>query len=215
MERDEHFPTETLLDYIENRADADTVGRVTAHLERGCARCAREIATWRRLQRALSAYAASAPPRTVRQRALDIFDRPVAEPGSPPHAVFAPRPIPREPGLTVILARMTFDSRAQPAQVGMRDAAPSFQLLFEAEGTEIDLLCELQAAGWSVTGQALSGDVPHAGRRVSAAGASWRGQTATNAHGEFRLSNLPPGEYELVLREDERDIVLAGIRLGA
>jgi hypothetical protein len=213
MERDEHFPAEILLDYIENRAAADTVAQVAAHLEGGCARCAQEIAAWQRLLGALHAYPASAPPEPVRQRALNIFEQSAAAHGSPAPSVFAPRPVSRVPGLAVILARLAFNSRVQPAQFGTRDAAPSFQLLFEADGTEIDLLCELQDTRWRVTGQALCGDTPHKGRLVSAASAQGRAETETDADGEFRLSNLPPGEYEIVLHEVDRDIVLPGVHL--
>src|SRR5690349_764955 len=126
MDRDAHFPAGVLLDYIENRAKAETMAQVAAHLEGGCARCAREVATWRRLLGALTAYGASAPPQAVRQRALDIFVPPTAESASSAPAVPAPRPTGRVPAMAPLLARLIFDSRVQPAPFGARDEVPSF-----------------------------------------------------------------------------------------
>jgi hypothetical protein len=213
METHDHFPTEILLDYLENRGDEETRARVAAHLDTGCARCAGEIAAWTRLLATLSACAAAVPPEEVVQRALDIFERAVDQPAPSALPASAPRPLSPAGWRARIMARLTFDSRVQPALSGARDASTSFQLLFEAEGTEINLLCERHDGSWRITGQALSGDIPLEVRGVSAATTQVRAEAEKDAQGEFHLSGLPPGVYEIVLREADREIVLPDVRL--
>ena len=115
-----------------------------------------------------------------------------------------------------MVATLTFDSRIQPALAGARDTgAGSFQLLFEAEGADIDLLCERGQRGWHITGQALSADPPELGWKVLATSPAGRIETDTDPMGEFRLHDLAPGVYELALRDVNHEIVLPNIELQA
>src|SRR5205807_4982710 len=107
---------------------------------------------------------------------------------------------------TRIVASVAFDSRVQPALAEARDAAAvqegdgetSFQLLFEAQGTDIDLLCELAADGWRIIGQALAANGSEPGWKVCAGptashGATGKVEAEADSLGEFHLGGLAPG----------------------
>jgi hypothetical protein len=206
MRDQEHIPAEVLLEYAESRVDQEVAARVRAHLGTGCPYCARHVTFWTRALAALRRDATPAPPAHVVERAIALFDR-----GPESAAQPALRPSP----WASIVARLTFDSRIQQAPVGVRDVgAPSFQLLFEAEGIEIDLLCECDAGVWRITGQAISPDAPKARWRVAATGAG-EAATETDADGEFHLSGLATGAYELTLRGIDREILLPHVGLEA
>src|SRR5438477_232858 len=136
MEAQDHIAPELLLYYLENRVDEETAGRVRAHLDTGCAPCSRELASWSRSLAVLADAEASAPPEEVVERAFRVFDRMSDSRAMPRPSWWEPIPIGME-----------------PARAGAPD---SFQLLFEAAGTDIDLLCECAEGDWSITGQALS-----------------------------------------------------------
>src|SRR5438128_1229364 len=75
MPIERHVSAELLLDYLENRAEAEMATRVRAHLDTGCARCADELATWTRLLATLHACQSIAPPGEVVERAISIIER--------------------------------------------------------------------------------------------------------------------------------------------
>lgn len=195
-----HLPVEILVGYAEDQLDAPDAERVRAHLAAGCARCERELASWSRCFSALQADRAPAAPEVVLQRLYSVYDRYEAPPTL----------------WERICAMLVFDSRLQPALAGARDAsAGSFQLLYEGQGTEIDLMCEPDADGWQIAGQALVEDDAEIRWSVAAAptGEAPGPEVAADARGEFRLAGLRPGAYDLVLRGQNREITLPGIKL--
>jgi hypothetical protein len=197
----EHIADDVLLDFAEDRADTATAARVRQHLDTGCTHCATELTFWSRALSALEADRAPAPPAVVLQAAFALFDR------------LAPK---KTTLWQRVVATLAFDSRVQPALAGARDTGgASFQLLFEAEGADIDLLCERGQRGWHITGQALSTNPPELGWKVLATSEAGRIETDTDPLGEFRLHDLAPGVYELALRDVNHEIVLPNIELQA
>lgn len=204
MRHTEHLGPELLQDFAEDRLDARAARRVRSHLESGCGSCTHELRFWARALGALQVDRGLEVPEEVLARAFALFDR------------LAPRPTPWER----VVATLAFDSRVQPAMAGARDAAPSaFQLLFTAQGTDVDLLCEREQEGWQITGQALAPGVarPDAGAlwRVAAMSPAGRAEAEADSLGMFRLRHLAPGVYDLILRSANREILLPNVELQA
>jgi hypothetical protein len=203
MRTEDHIPSEVLLDYVEGRADAETAARVSAHLEAGCLRCARHHHFWTRVLSALRWATAPTPPE-------DVVARAIAQGARKPEGADRPES-PWSPWQQIV-ARLTFDSRLQPAAGVRETAAASFQLLFEAEGTGIDLLCECEEGIWRILGQAISPDALEPRWDVRAAGEQ-QVTVEADAHGEFCLAGLASGVYQLLLRGGGREILLPDVRL--
>lgn len=123
------------------------------------------------------------------------------------------------PGLRArVLAVLGFDSATGPAlALGVRAAgAPTRQLLFSAEGHDIDLRIgpadEAPAGRWVLSGQVLG---PEAQGRVLLTDADGRpvGEAALDALGEFGLAPVAAGTYGLSLQLDDREIVLPPVQV--
>jgi hypothetical protein len=191
-----HLTTEELLSYLEGRAGDGA--RVRSHLEGGCGRCVGELEAWRGVLGLLRTSNSFAPPPGVVQNAFAIFDG------------FQPRPS----AWQRLVASLTFDSRTQAGLAGARDVrSDSFQLLFEAEGLDIDLLCERTVEGWRISGQAVAADAEGAPGIAELSSREATTESEIDARGEFRLVDLAPGTYDLVLRAGGREVVLGGIAL--
>jgi hypothetical protein len=115
-----------------------------------------------------------APPAAVLQRAIDLC--PAAVPAAAAGV------------LRRLLATLSFDSGgAAPLAFGMRGSAPGpRQLLFSAEGHDIDLRVGAAGAGWSLHGQVLGPDGRGRARLYGDDGVE-RGAAAIDELGEFRL----------------------------
>jgi hypothetical protein len=195
-----HFQPEVLLDFQEGRVDVDTAARVRAHLDEGCVRCAVEMAFWNRVLGGLQADRAPAPPEEVVQRAFALFNDFERQPTA----------------WRRILAALVFDSRQRTATAGARDLGDtSFKLVFDAENTRIDLLCEQSNGSWQIAGQVLSDDTPEMGWTVRATSKSGQIETDSEMSGEFRIGGFASGNYEFEFRDLNRVIRLPQIRLGS
>jgi hypothetical protein len=200
MLRQAHFADDVLLDYAENRTDAQTTARVRDHLATGCEQCAADLSFWIRLLPAIDAGRTPAAPQPVLERAFTLFDR------IEPKPTFVER----------LRAALVFDSRQQPLLAGARDIEQnSFKLLYEARGAHIDLLCERESDHWNIAGQVLSEVPSEFGWKVLASHPNGQTKTDTDTLGEFRLSGLTPGVYDLAVQAAGREIVLSNIVLQA
>src|SRR5262245_1343647 len=113
-----HLREDMLVDYADGRVEPAAGARVESHLESGCEACAGRLVQVRRQLAVLAVYRAPVVPATVRQRLLAAFD------GLTPAPTFLER----------LVAALKFDSRLQPALVGVREGQPgsgSLQLLYE------------------------------------------------------------------------------------
>jgi hypothetical protein len=156
------------------------------------------------------------PPDWVRQRARQLFhNRP---------------PVTARTVIERVRASLIFDSRrSQPALAGVRAAAVlegPWQLLYRGGDVDIDLLVRPNQDGHttSVRGQAL----PLTGASIDAGvveamlaneprplhgGVAPTARSELEPGGEFALSNLERGRYDVLLRFGAREIELNGVEL--
>ena len=204
MGRQDHIASEELLNYVEGQANSDAAERVRVHLATGCPSCAAELAAWSRMMAHLEADRGEAVPEFARQRAFAIME------AAPPVPTLLER----------IIAVLTYDSRAfavpSPART-YAPAPPSLELLYEANGIHVGLLCHQIRGNWRVAGQLLSEAADPAALETN-----WQvlvngvaAQTSVDADegNEFRLPELRPGAYTFTLRSPSHEIVLPNIEL--
>jgi hypothetical protein len=194
MTSNEHLTDEQAIDFVSGRVSAADVEPVAAHLK-GCSRCGDAVALWRRVTEAAGQRHTAEPPAAAVRRAFAVFD-----------PALLPAPAWKR------AAAFVFDSRGRTALAGVRDAGASFQLLAEAEGLEVDLLCEPEGAKWRITGQVV-GPGQASGGSVHLLGADYR-QTELNDAGEFVLREVSEGEVSLELELVEFTLTLEPFRLG-
>ena len=146
-------------------------------------------------------------PESVVQAALKLWQSTQA----PSLADLARRAVQR------LVASLTFDSWAAPALAGgMRGGVgDTRQLLFTAEGRDIDVRVTAAAARFTIVGQVLGPDEAGTVELVPAAARS-DAKSAVNLDdlGEFRIENVPPGTYTLTLRLADTDIELPALELA-
>jgi hypothetical protein len=128
-----------------------------------------------------------------------------------------------------ILARLVFDNLlpSRPLEVrSMAAPAVSRQMLYQAGGYEVDLRVEqFEAPGTIlVLGQIassakkpseLAGLSVEMTRHGSGSGQEDKKQTETDARGMFRLRDLTPGEYDIVIHVSEGDLSINAITCRA
>src|SRR5579859_4987163 len=157
------------------------------------------------------------PPDWVRERARRLFDARGASPTGSARL------------LERVRAALVFDSRLGLAPGGVRSAGAldgPWQLLYRGGDVDVDLLVRPNQDGrtTNVRGQALS----LAGESVGAGVVEARpadeprrlhgpteplARTELEASGEFALSNLERGRYDVWLRFGAREIELSGVEL--
>lgn len=139
-------------------------------------------------------------PETVIQRAIDVFatrTRPVAAVAAPPAGA-----------LRRLVAVLGFDSATlTPQAAGLRSSGSAMrQMLFSADGRDVDLRIAPGTGGWLVSGQVLGPDAT--GSVELACGEAFRTVQAWNALAEFRIDGVPAGRCRIVLRSDDWEMVL-------
>lgn len=204
MGRQDHIASEELLNYAEGQADGEAAERVRVHLATGCRSCAAELASWSRMVTHLEADRSAIVPEAVRLRAFAIME------AAPPVPTLLER----------IVAVLTYDSRAfatpSPART-YAPAPPSLELLYEANGVHIGLLCRQAQGVWRVAGQLLSDPANPAeletNWQVSADGPTAQRTVDADEWAEFRLPELSPGMYTFTLRSPRHEIILPDVEL--
>jgi hypothetical protein len=144
-------------------------------------------------------------PESVIQRALGVF---VAR----PRAAAAPSPA---GGLRRLAAVLGFDSATlTPQATGLRSVdaglARPRQMLFSAEGRDVDLRIDAAPGGWQVSGQVLG---PDASGRVELQCGSLRAAQDWTDLAEFRFDGVPAGACCIVLRSADWEMALPEIRI--
>jgi hypothetical protein len=197
-------PLEQLIADLRGLLQVGERAALEAHLASGCRRCAEN----RRWLAEAADLAAAEPPvdvseATMRSMVNWFRARPMR----------APRSVPQR------LASLIFDSltASQPLAV-RRDAGHrprERQLLFRAEGYEVDLRLDAAAEGGRLVGQILPEDgepLPpaaahlelHDGEKVVAAARS-------EVDGLFHLRGIPPGVYDLKIEVDDQEIIVSPV----
>jgi hypothetical protein len=117
-----------------------------------------------------------------------------------------------------ILAALSFDSWAgTPLAAGLRSTGSATrQLVFSAEGRDVDLRITPQGAGFAIRGQVLGPD--ESGTVTLEAEADAAGPTQQQCPldelGEFHLGSVAPGRYSLHLLLAAHEIALPAFDVG-
>lgn len=117
-------------------------------------------------------------------------------------------------------AVLSFDSWATaPLAAGLRAAGPAHpaqrQLVFSAEGRDVDLRISAQGAAYAIRGQVLGPDDAGLVSLAPAPDAPPVGQCPLDELGEFHLGSIAPGRYTLSLRVTGHEILLPAFEVGA
>lgn len=195
-----HLNFETILNYVEGSLSLEARSGVEAHLNQPCLHCQALAARVTDLLHLMANDNTIAPPRAVVQRMLAVIHR---------HAATDRPRIP---------ATLVFDSWQHDPLLAMRgpESALHQQLLFRAEGLDIDLQLTSSQDDTTVRGQILSAGqdevllapvvVLHSRGDVVAA-------TETDRLGQFAFESVPSGIYDLHIELERADIAIEGIRL--
>lgn len=144
-------------------------------------------------------------PEAVIQRAIHVFAA----------RALAPAPLAAPGLLQRLVATLTFDSAGlAPLAAGLRaESAPTRQLLYAADGRDIDLRIATSDDGhrYVVSGQVLGPD--DAGVAVLSA-AEGEFAAAWNELSEFHFEAVGPGAWQLTLRAEGWEILLPPLHLG-
>ena len=198
---------EDLLALIRGTMDAGPKSAVQAHMSSGCRTCA-ENHRW--LTETLAA--------TAEDDSFDFSVETIAWSVAQFKAASASAPTKMQ-----ILARLVFDNLLPSRPIEVRSmAAPavSRQMLYQAAGYEVDLRVEQFESSNAilVLGQIVStAKKPNelAGLSVemtrSGSGQQDKKRTETDARGMFRLRDVTPGEYDIVIHVPEGDISINAI----
>ncbi len=189
-------------------ADAE---QVQTHLERD-ADAARTVHRYRLARQTVLGDNGVDPPTEVLERARAIFD-PTVHGGDRRSLVES---------MGDLISQLIFDSRAQPAPVGLRGPATSFQMTWQLapeSGMELDLQAELTDAPggerWQLVGQLTSRDPvgPLTVNLCHAGSSAVVHSVDADERGSFVL-RVEPGLYDLHLQLRGGHTVVPDIRLS-
>jgi hypothetical protein len=196
-----------LLDWLEGRLPPDKARAMAERLQSADAATRADL-DWLRLflQTRQSVHFASPPPGV--RETLRLAFAAYAEAREPPD------PFQRW------LATLTFDSRAQPFTAGLRSAVEEGQqrqLIYTTEAAEIALTIQsiLPDKNFIVTGQIFAmGDTPTDAFSIQLLrDAQEVALAATDELGEFTFTDLPAGEYNIVVSAGQYELVIPSVLL--
>jgi hypothetical protein len=173
-----HFSEQVWTDFVRGVGLSQTNREIEAHIASGCQDCVAARGLWKKVYSIASNEPSLTPPEdVVRMVKLEFATRQSTQP-SP-----------------WTLAGLLFDSLSQPLTAGVRaGASDSRHLLFEAEGTMLDLVLDSrpQTGTISLIGQVVDkGGTKVAPREVAVILWTETGQplaeTSANEFGEFQL----------------------------
>jgi hypothetical protein len=181
-----HLSVGTLIDQIENKADAAALAETNQHLSE-CERCQNNAGEFSQLLTFLNNDATNEPPADLLEWGIQLF-QPVL------------RPTESKTSKVLRVAKLVFDSFEQPAPVGIRyvGSVPR-QLLFRAGKVDVDVRIESGDDRVSLAGQVLSESerfFENTPVRLESHGVV-RYKTQTNPVGEFLFDEVPQDTYHL------------------
>jgi hypothetical protein len=201
-----HPTFETLLDFLDNRLPKAQADQVTAHLALPCAACQGEIDGMRDVLQLLGHERLSEPSPAAVRRAIRLFGRFYERPGADER----PR----------LIARLLFDDLLAPRAAAVRGIGNERQLLYGAEGFDIDL--QIADEGNQESLRLLGQVMPPADDWSQVQGGLVRlareddAVTSATADelGTFAFNGLAPGDYELWLDLPRAKIWVPHVTLG-
>jgi hypothetical protein len=198
---------ERLIDFVDRRLDEREAARVAAHLASGCGVCGETTGWYGRVRHTVESDDSTAPPSWVFKRAVRIFDK-----------QRSPRLAER---IGHAIASLVFDSFARPALVGVRSTETvNRQLLYRADDYSIDLqIAGLERSTVDMMGQILKetgeGFESVCGLKLELARKdNVMVSAVTNDIGEFKLSGIAQGVYDLRVALSEGSIIVPNIPVG-
>ena len=196
---------EKLIDYLDGRLQTEAADLVASHLASGCEQCAADRHWYEAVTTVAAGDDSTEPPPWVLKRALNLFDS-NRKSGSLGERI------------SQAIAGLVFDSMARPAMVGIRSAeAANRQLMYRAGDYSIDVqVMTADQPRAEVIGQVLRRSEM---RFESVGGLSLElkcegdviKSTTTNDLGEFTLSGIYFGEYDLEVKTPEGAITVVGL----
>lgn len=199
---------ERLIDYLDNQLDGNEAVRLTAHLSAGCPQCDGTRKWYERVRLIAASDESIEPPSWVFKRAVRIFENQNAHPNLVERIGQA-------------IASLVFDSLARPAIAGVRSTETiNRQLLYQAGNYSIDLqVAPAEHMRADIFGQILKeGEAAFesvAGLRLEI---SRRGEpifsTVTDDMGEFKISGVDRGVYDLRIEVGSESITVLGLPLA-
>jgi hypothetical protein len=196
-----------LLDWLEGRLPPEEAQVVTERLETADTATQADLDWLRLFHQVRQSIQTALPPPSVRATLQERF------------AAYAET---RElPGLFQrLLAMLTFDSRTQLVTVGLRSVADDTeprQLIYTSESAEIVVTIQptLPDKNFTVTGQIFPlRDTPADAFSVQLLkDVREVGLVAADDLGEFTFTNLPAGEYSMVVSAGEYEVVISSLYL--
>jgi hypothetical protein len=192
-----HLSNEEAINFVNQVMSADEQAEAKKHLESGCKRCERTVATWQTVRQAGTVEAAYQPPAGAVRIAKAAFAAAGLE--SSPSGI-----------------KLLFDSILRPAVAGVRSASSDTrQLLYGVGPYLLDLYISAKSGGKaiSVTGQLLNSKFPekilNAVPIVVGNGKGKVVLATTNNFGEFQGELEYSGDLELRLPSpDGSEIVI-------
>jgi hypothetical protein len=199
---------EQLLDYLDGRTGGTTAQSVASHLTRGCRQCDGDQEWYQQVRLIAATDDSIEPPPWVLKRALRLFN-----------AVRVRTSIGARVG--GVVASLVFDSSSRPALAGARSGGvEGRQLMYRADEYSIDL----QIVESDITSTEVTGQILREGEFLfeSVAGlqlALMRDDgtilsTVTNRRGEFTISAIDFGSYDLRVDLNEASITIVGLPIG-
>jgi hypothetical protein len=201
-------PFSELLDWLEGKLPPDQAQAVAERLETADQATQADLDWLRLFLQARQSVQFASPPPSLRNTLRERF------------AAYAEARQP--PGLFQrLLATLTFDSRTQAAAVGLRSAraeeGQQRQLIYTTETAEIALSVQptLPNTNFTVTGQIFpAGETPAQAFSVQLLReASEVDLAAADELGEFTFTDLPAGEYEMVVSAGDFEMVIPSLLL--
>lgn len=207
MSEDQQLDFARLVEWVDGELSLEQSQQVTDSLQMASEEMKADALFLQRFRQASQEIKLAAPPASVRELLIQRFER------------FAKS---RQSGsfLERLIAILTFDSGRQWASAGIRSAfqiGRPRQLIFNADTTEIALNIQPRRKNQSlnISGQVFAiteADYPlfavqlvQNDREVSI--------TSTDDLGEFMFSDLPVGEYEMVLSSDQFEVLIRPLSL--
>jgi hypothetical protein len=195
---------ERLVDYLDERLEEAQSSEVAAHLAGGCAACTETAGWYQRVRLITASDDTIAPPSWVFKRALNIIEKRRSLPA-----------LIERVGQSV--ASLVFDSFSGPVLAGVRSTETADrQLLYRAgdysvdlqitpsENSRADLIGQVLQEGASLGSVSrLKLDILSVGQVVASA--------VTDDMGEFRVSGMKQGVYDLRVELPEGNITVPAV----